>query len=297
MGLTPCPSSLLHTHFLLYYRIITFIFLIFFRVSFAIAGVEWVFVEKIFSDDNKGIIVRTNGEVYLIEKGVGCFSFWRYEGKRVLIVSPGKFLGIGAKLILPENSQQCRILDYKLLGREFSIFPKLSKNKKKPNEILSKREIFLCQLALQTLGYDIGKPDGIIDSKTKAALLQFQKDRKLTQTGQFDVNTIIALSKAFSEKFSNNIKAIRFSIVLLNIAKHVLHRMYKSLWCEDGHWISSVINSGEFIVLEDGSVWQVDVIDRIDAGLWLPFENVIICNESIIINIDNGEKINAIRIR
>lgn len=30
----------------------------------------------------------------LIEKGVGCLSLWRYEGKIVLITSSGIFLGV-----------------------------------------------------------------------------------------------------------------------------------------------------------------------------------------------------------
>jgi hypothetical protein len=53
--------------------------------------------------------VRSNGNVYLINKGVGCLSLWRYEGKRVLIDSPGLFLGVGSKLLIPDANQECRI--------------------------------------------------------------------------------------------------------------------------------------------------------------------------------------------
>ena len=81
------------------------------RDSFASA--EWVYVEKVLSNDDNGIIVRANGEAYQIEKGTGCLSFWRYEGRRVLVSSPGMFLGAGSELILPDADQKCRIWDSK----------------------------------------------------------------------------------------------------------------------------------------------------------------------------------------
>ncbi|MFN2397806.1 MAG: hypothetical protein ABR543_04070 [Gemmatimonadaceae bacterium] len=43
-----------------------------------IAATETVRVTK--ATDGKAIITRRNGESYLIEKGVGCLSLWRYEG-------------------------------------------------------------------------------------------------------------------------------------------------------------------------------------------------------------------------
>jgi hypothetical protein len=36
-----------------------------------------------------------------------------------------------------------------------------------------------------------------------------------------------------------------------------------------GHSIKKNIGSGEYIILEDGSLWQVDPLDKIDASLWL----------------------------
>jgi hypothetical protein len=45
----------------------------------------------------------------LIEKGIGTLSFWHYEGKQILIYSPGLFCGIGSKVILPDVGQQARI--------------------------------------------------------------------------------------------------------------------------------------------------------------------------------------------
>ena len=40
------------------------------------ARTEWVTVAKVLDGDGKGIIVRKNGDSFLIEKGVGCLSFW-----------------------------------------------------------------------------------------------------------------------------------------------------------------------------------------------------------------------------
>lgn len=89
------------------------------------AATEFVVVAKILSNDDHGIIVRSNGEAYQIEKGVGCLSFWRYEGKQVLVVSPGMFLGVGSKLVLPDDNQECRIWDSKELGRWQPSAPKV----------------------------------------------------------------------------------------------------------------------------------------------------------------------------
>jgi hypothetical protein len=85
--------------------------MLFISTNIAFAKSEWVYVAKVLDDDDKGIIVRRNGDAYIIEKGVGCISFWRYENKNILISSPGLFLGVGSALILPEQGQQCRIWD------------------------------------------------------------------------------------------------------------------------------------------------------------------------------------------
>jgi len=104
---------------LIYSNVITtmfFVMLIYLLPSTAMADAEFVTVAKILRNDDFGIIVRSNGAAYQIEKGVGCISFWRYEGKKVLISSPGLFLGIGAELILPNDNQKCKIWNSKELG-------------------------------------------------------------------------------------------------------------------------------------------------------------------------------------
>jgi hypothetical protein len=68
-----------------------------------------------------------------------------------------------------------------------------------------------------------------------------------------------------------------------------------SAGCEDGHWIKSVSSDGEIVVLEDGSVWQVDSADAIDSALWLPITNIVACDDKLI-NTDDGETVEAVRI-
>ena len=68
-----------------------------------------------------------------------------------------------------------------------------------------------------------------------------------------------------------------------------------------GHWIQENIDSGSMIILEDGSIWQIDPMDKIEAMLWLPISNitVVISNnvspgyDYLIINTYDGEKAHA----
>lgn len=138
------------------------------EVSDSFASAEWVYVAKIFSNDNQGIIVRANGDAYQIEKGTGCISFWRHEGKRVLISSPGLFLGVGSELILPDVDQKCRIWDSKSLGQWSSSPPKASSRSLSVSA--SKDDVKIFQVALKALGHYKGEPDGIIGELTKQAI-------------------------------------------------------------------------------------------------------------------------------
>ncbi|MCL6629065.1 MAG: hypothetical protein K6U00_05660 [Armatimonadetes bacterium] len=79
-------------------------------MSTAFGKTEYVKVIKIF-DNNKAIVQRSNGEQWVIEKGVGAPSFWRYENKQVIISSPYSFGGTSSQLILPDDRQQARIWD------------------------------------------------------------------------------------------------------------------------------------------------------------------------------------------
>ena len=68
------------------------------------------------------------------------------------------------------------------------------------------------------------------------------------------------------------------------------------LACESGHWIKSKSSDCSVIVLEDNSVWEIDSIDRIDSTLWLPIENIVVCDDELI-NSDTGDKVSATQLR
>lgn len=62
-----------------------------------------------------------------------------------------------------------------------------------------------------------------------------------------------------------------------------------------GHWIDQVLSNGRFVVLEDGSVWEIDPIDTINSSLWLGADNIILAKEDRndavchIINTDSND--------
>jgi hypothetical protein len=66
--------------------------------------------------------------------------------------------------------------------------------------------------------------------------------------------------------------------------------------CEDGHWVQSVSSDGEIVILEDGSVWEIDAADRVDTALWLPTTNIVACDDKLI-DTDDNEIAGATRIR
>jgi hypothetical protein len=42
------------------------------------------------------------------------------------------------------------------------------------------------------------------------------------------------------------------------------------------HWVKSKADGGKFIELEDGSLWEVSPIDKINTMLWLPIDDVVV---------------------
>lgn len=84
-------------------------------VQLAFAGSEYVTVVSVPDNGDKAVIQRANGEQWLIEKGIGAMSLWRYANKNVIISSPGLFCGIGSQLIIAEADQKARIWDAELL--------------------------------------------------------------------------------------------------------------------------------------------------------------------------------------
>lgn len=68
------------------------------------------------------------------------------------------------------------------------------------------------------------------------------------------------------------------------------------LGCESGHWIESVSDDGSIVKLDDGSVWKVSDADTIDSELWLPTEDIVVCDGKLV-NTDDHEAVEAVRVR
>lgn len=78
------------------------------------ATTETVVVNQVMEGEDKGIITRKNGDRYQIEKGAGCSSFARTDGKTVKIRFSGNdFCTIKCTLILEAEGETCRVWDSK----------------------------------------------------------------------------------------------------------------------------------------------------------------------------------------
>lgn len=95
-------------------RFFVFITTLIFVSSANSATTEYLHLYKVLN--NSAIVVRSNGEIFNVEYGVGCISLSRFEGRSVLVSSPGIILGIGSSLILSDVDQKCRIWSSEPLG-------------------------------------------------------------------------------------------------------------------------------------------------------------------------------------
>ena len=66
-----------------------------------------------------------------------------------------------------------------------------------------------------------------------------------------------------------------------------------------GHWVLENIDSSKFIKLEDGSLWEISSLDKIEAMLWLVTEEITVVESNNplysykLINTDTGESAEA----
>ena len=67
----------------------------------------------------------------------------------------------------------------------------------------------------------------------------------------------------------------------------------------DGHWINEVRDSGRFILLEDGSLWEVAPINQAETCIWLPTAEIEVLENDDpiypykIVNKDEEEVVDA----
>lgn len=65
-----------------------------------------------------------------------------------------------------------------------------------------------------------------------------------------------------------------------------------------GHWVKEKIDSGRMILLEDGSLWEISSMDRLNTTLWLRITNITVIESDdcypgfahMLVNTDDGEK-------
>jgi len=252
---------------------------------------ETVRVMKVL-DDN-AIISRKNGESYLIEKGVGCLSLWRYEGKMVIVSSPSIFLGVGSKLIIPDADQECRIWDSERLegsvGGDRNYASGMHSSKKGEDAVR------IIQKGLMIAGYNPGEINGLLSEKTKLAFAAFAKSKGHTSSEVGVKLTLLSLAIEVLSKGVGRPGSLELATALKNMAMGVTtHSSSKN--CSTGHWVGSVLSDGSIVKLEDGSVWKVDDLDVIDTMLWLPTEDITICGSQLI-NTDSGDTVTASRIK
>lgn len=64
------------------------------------------------------------------------------------------------------------------------------------------------------------------------------------------------------------------------------------------HWIQSTSSGGAMITLEDGSIWEINPVDRVDTMLWLPITDITVLRATspvgdykyLLVNTEDGEK-------
>jgi hypothetical protein len=62
------------------------------------------------------------------------------------------------------------------------------------------------------------------------------------------------------------------------------------------HWIGEVTSGGTIVVLEDGSVWSIALIDRIYTMIWLPTSTIKVVRSGLgytLVNTDDDEAVGA----
>ncbi len=66
--------------------------------------------------------------------------------------------------------------------------------------------------------------------------------------------------------------------------------------CDEGHLIKEKTSDGSMVTLEDGSVWEVNRIDRSYIISWPADTEVIACGATLT-KVDGGEVVEAMRIK
>ena len=66
--------------------------------------------------------------------------------------------------------------------------------------------------------------------------------------------------------------------------------------CDGGHMVDSVTGDGSVVVLEDGSVWNIEAADQPDVAAWTEATGIAVC-DGFLVNEDDHETADADELR
>ena len=136
-------------------------------------------------------------------------------------------------------------------------------------------------------------------SAQTAPLITVDKVMTGEQLQMTGVNTLTPVQRSALDRWLSDYTVKLFQLAKTPAPEKVAPSTPTSyLGSSGGHWIKSKVDDGAMIILEDGSMWQIDSVDRVDTALWLPITNVIVLKASspigeykyMLINTDDGEK-------
>ncbi len=266
--------------------------------SAPIQNAEYVTVVKVLQDGDKAIIRRQNGQLWMIEKGAGAISLWRYEGKPVLIHSPGLFCGVGSKLLLPEISQEARIWNAEQLGD----MPLSGGGTFVPDADGVAETARAIGQALHALKYYEPTSDDLTKRDIMRALEKFQKANNVDTVGNIGSKTLAKLAEQILRQQGDQPEALMLSLTLVRSALQMQGTLSqnvptgRSAGSTSETFITSVSRSGAVVQLADGSVYEVDALGQIKSMLWLPSQKVLHLPSGLC-NLTTGHAVSAKRLK
>lgn len=100
--------------------------------------------------------------------------------------------------------------------------------------------------------------------------------------------------KTTNTRLDRIIKALSIDTAKQEQPKRIAERPAKKPVLGGRHWIEDVSDDGAVVILEDGTIWRVDIVDQIDTMLWLPISDVLVRPSRVLgiyemINLDDKE--------
>jgi len=264
-----------------------------------VAATEYVSVVKVMQNDDKGIIQRKNGERWMIEKGVGAISFWRYEGKTVLVQSPGTFCGVGSKLILPDESQEARIWNAEMLSGEAG--PSVPADTKAPDVSQAETAKAIARSLVLLKYFDSTSSD---ESKRDPirAVRKLQAENSVDESGRIGPRTLAKIAELLLREKVADAETLPLVSVLIESAKNIdkkpLLKQPAAPAPESSaeSFIVAVSSDGSIVKLADGSVYEIEILGQIKTILWLPAQRIQKQRNGLL-NLQNGQLVKGAAIK